>query len=127
MRSEWTHKDLDVWQRALVLAEETYRVTARFPIEERYGLSAQMRRAAVSVLSNIAEGAARKTRPDFLNFLHIARGSLAELDAQVLLVTRLGLAQDTSFLAHEIQRVGQLLGGLIRRLRRTPKAQSSDH
>jgi four helix bundle protein len=70
---KWTHKDLDAWQQALDLAESTYRITAGFPSSERFGLVVQMRRAAVSVLSNIAEGAARQTRPDFLRFLHIAR------------------------------------------------------
>lgn len=114
----WTHKDLDVWRRALELAERTYRVTRNFPDEERFCLSAQMRRAAISVVSNIAEGAARRTRPDFLNFLHIARGSLAELEAQSLLAGRLGYTEDISCFSRDIQRVGQMLTGLIAKLRR---------
>jgi four helix bundle protein len=73
-----SHKKLDVRQRSLVLAEHICQITATFPLQERYGLSAQMRRASVSVLSNLSEGAARRTRADYIHFLHIARGSIAE-------------------------------------------------
>lgn len=118
MAGEWTHKDLDAWQRALALAESTYQVTKSFPIEERYGLSSQMRRAAVSILSNIAEGAARRSRAEFLHFLHIARGSLAELDAQIALASRLEFRCDLVGLESEVRRVGKLLTGLILKLRR---------
>jgi four helix bundle protein len=123
MGTIWTHKDLDVWQQSLVLAEVTYRTTRLFPVEERYGLAGQMRRAAVSVLSNIAEGAARRTRPDFLNFLHIARGSLAELDAQTTLAVRLSFAGELDDLQMSIQRVGQMLNGLISKVRRSIAAE----
>ncbi len=125
MSKVWTHKDLDVWKLSLSLAEEAYRVTQSFPAEERYGLAAQMRRAAVSVLSNIAEGAARKTRPDFLHFLHVARGSLAELDAQVTLAANLKLTADLDKLHHMTQRVGQLLNGLIGKVQRSVPGKSS--
>lgn len=96
------HKRLEVWQRALVLAEATYSVTQTFPPEERYGLSAQMRRAAVSVLSNISEGAARRTRPEYVHFLHVARGSLAELDAQLELAIRLGFVRSGCALSTDL-------------------------
>ena len=112
------HKNLDVWKRALVLAEETYVATRAFPSEERYGLSAQMRRAAVSVLSNISEGAARRTRAEYIHFLHIARGSLAELDAQLALAERLSFSAGLTALSTEILRVGQLLNAQISALRR---------
>ncbi len=112
------HKNLDVWKRALVLAEQTYVVTRAFPAEERYGLSAQMRRAAVSVLSNISEGAARRTRTEYIQFLHIARGSLAELDAQLALAERLSFAAALSTVSTEIFRVGQLLNAQISALRK---------
>ncbi len=125
MGKVWTHKDLDVWKHTLALAEATYRVTQLFPAQERYGLAAQMRRAAVSVLSNIAEGAARRTQPDFLHFLHIARGSLAELDAQVTLAVRLSLTAELHDLRVMIQRVGQLLNGLISKVQRTAAGRSS--
>ena len=118
MGKSWTHKDLQVWQRALDLAEHIYRVTEAFPKSERFGLVVQMRRAAVSIVSNIAEGAARRTRPDFLQFLHVARGSLAELEAQTILATRLSITKNPEALERLICRVGQLLTGLINKLSR---------
>src|SRR5688572_28541632 len=110
-------KNLEVWKSALVLAEATYRMTRVFPSEERFGLAAQMRRAAVSVLSNISEGAARKTRAEYIQFLHIARGSLAELDAQLALAGRLGYASTEREMAEEILLVGRLLNGQLTALR----------
>ena len=112
--------DLAVWQAAMVLAKEVYRVTAEFPAEERFGLTSQMRRAAVSIPSNIAEGQGRRTRGEFLQFLGTARGSLYELR------TQLTLSRDLSFLmeVHEtalkshVVKTGQLLNGLIRSLSR---------
>jgi four helix bundle protein len=118
MDGNWTHKDLEAWQRALTLAEQIYQSTKLFPSEERFGLSSQMRRAAVSVPSNIAEGAARKSRQEFLQFLHIARGSLSELDTQVILAIRLKYVSEETEVVAEIQRVGRLLTGLIAKLKR---------
>jgi four helix bundle protein len=113
-----TIRDMDVWKRALCLAELTYRATRSFPAQERYGLCAQMRRAALSVLSNISEGAARRTRADYVHFLHIARGSLAELDAQLALSIRLQFEiSDCAALQAEVVRVGQLINAVIRSLR----------
>jgi four helix bundle protein len=77
-----THRDLDVWRTAIDLAKEIYEVTRHYPKEEVFGLVAQMRRCAVSIPSNIAEGAARNSRKEFLQFLHIALGSAAELDTR---------------------------------------------
>src|SRR5262245_40496824 len=77
------HKKLDVWRLLMELARKLYRLTAPYPQEERYGLAAQMRRAAVGVPSNLAEGAARASRKEFRQFLSIARGSLSELDTQL--------------------------------------------
>ena len=85
-------RDLDVWRLGLELAELIYRCTAQFPKSEVFGLSAQMRRAAVSVPSNIAEGRARNSSRDFLRFLSISRGSLAELKTQLELAIRLDYA-----------------------------------
>lgn len=82
-------RDLKVWEEAMGLAEEVYRVTATFPLEERFGLAAQARRAAVSVPSCIAEGNARSSTRDYLRFLSMAKGSLAELHTQMLLASRL--------------------------------------
>jgi len=82
------YKDLIVWQKAMDLAEEIHRLSKAFPKEERYGLTSQIRRAAVSVPSNIAEGHARQSTAEFRNFLSIAQGSLAEVDTQQLLAQR---------------------------------------
>src|SRR4051812_21526130 len=110
------HKKLDVWQRALVLAEVTYAETRTFPKHELYGLSAQMRRAAVSVLSNISEGPARRTRAEYVHYLHVARGSLAELDAQVELAIRLGFIRPGCALSTDLIRVAQMLSALITKI-----------
>ena len=83
-----SYKDLIVWQKAMDLAEEVYRLSRAFPKEELYGLTSQLRRAVVSVPSNIAEGQARQSTAEFLNFLSIAQGSLAEVDTQQLLAQR---------------------------------------
>jgi len=83
------HKDLRVWQSAIALVEDVYRLTSTFPRDEQFGLTSQMRRAAVSVPSNIAEGSARQTTKELLHFLSIAAGSLAELDTQLRINARL--------------------------------------
>ena len=84
------YKDLKIWQKGMHLSKSIYELTKRFPSDERFGLSAQMRRAAVSVPSNIAEGQARQGTREFLQFLSHASGSLAELETQLLLSTELG-------------------------------------
>jgi len=86
-----THRDLDVWRDGIELVKTIYFLTKRFPDDERYGLSSQMRRAAISIPSNIAEGAARGSRPDFARFVGIARGSIAELETQLAIAVELGL------------------------------------
>ena len=107
------HHDLHVWQEAGVLVKDVYTVTKQFPREEIYALTSQMRRAAVSVPSNISEGAARTTKKEFLQFLSIARGSLSELETQVLLAGDLGYLDDNKLLLSRIERSFGLLGGLI--------------
>jgi len=84
-----THKDLLVWQKAMDMVEEVYNLTKSMPYSELYGLTSQIRRAAVSVPSNIAEGAARSSNKEFLKFLYIALGSIAELETQLILAQRL--------------------------------------
>ncbi|MEO8809769.1 MAG: four helix bundle protein [Rhodanobacter sp.] len=86
------HEDLQVWQDAMLLVEAVYQFSATFPDAERFGLTAQIRRAAVSVPSNIAEGAARRSRQEYQRSLSIARGSLSELDTQYQIAIRLGFA-----------------------------------
>ena len=80
-----THKDLDVWKESITLVTEIYSLTANYPDSERFGLISQMRRAAVSVPSNIAEGAARGTNKEYIHFLNISLGSLSELETQILI------------------------------------------
>lgn len=89
-----THKDLDVWHEAIDFVVLVYTVTASFPQHELYGLSAQMRRAAVSIPSNIAEGAARRSNKEYAHFISIALGSLAELETQLIIAQRLGYCAD---------------------------------
>lgn len=119
------HRDLLVWQKGMDLVVAIYELTRRFPASEEYGLSTQMRRASVSIVSNIAEGAARRTTKDFLSFLHIARGSLAELETQVLLVERLGIAADDRHLIIRLDDMGRLINGMIRSLQ--TKIESKTH
>lgn len=83
------HKNLECWKLSMDLVIETYKITSEYPAEERFGLVSQMRRAAVSVPSNIAEGSANNTKAQFSNYLSIALGSLAELDTQIELSKRL--------------------------------------
>ena len=87
--------DLRVWRSAMDLAEEVYRLTWTFPRQEQYGLSSQLQRAAVSVPSNIAEGHGRSQSGEYVRFLNIARGSLAEAKTQLMLATRLGYIQES--------------------------------
>lgn len=119
------HRDLLVWQKGMDLVVAIYELTRRFPASEEYGLSTQMRRASVSIVSNIAEGAARRTTKDFLSFLHIARGSLAELETQVLLVERIGIAADDRHLIIRLDDMGRLINGMIRSLQ--TKIESKTH
>lgn len=84
-----TTEDLKVWQKAISLVEEVYCITKNFPDEERFGLTSQIRRSAVSIPSNIAEGNGRRTSNDFLRFLSIARGSLSELQTQCIIANKL--------------------------------------
>ena len=83
--SEKPHKKLEAWKRSIEITTQVYRLTEKLPEAEKFGLVSQMRRAAVSVASNIAEGAARNTKKEFIQFLHNSQGSLSELDTQVLI------------------------------------------
>ncbi len=116
MRSR-KHHDLRVWQGAMDLVEEIYKITALFPKDELYALTNQMRRAAVSVPSNIAEGAARNGSKEFLYFLSIARGSLSELETQLQIAVRLGYMKKESFPSN-IDTIFGLLGGLMKSIRK---------
>ena len=112
-------EDLIVWQQSMLLAREIYKLVKFLPVEERYALSDQMRRAAVSIPSNIAEGQARNTTKEFIQFLHIAKGSNAELITQVLLCIDFGsLTEEQIQHARQLSyKVAQLLSALIRSLK----------
>ena len=112
------YRDLRAWQEARLLVKAVYLATKSFPKDELYGLTQQVRRAAVSVPSNIAEGYGRGTRKDYVRFLQMARGSLYEVQCQVLLAEDLGyLAVAASAALHsQVERCSMLLHGLLRSL-----------
>ncbi|HSF31161.1 MAG TPA: four helix bundle protein [Candidatus Tectomicrobia bacterium] len=110
------YKDLVVWQKAMELVTAIYKATNTFPKEELYGLTSQIRRAAVSVPSNIAEGQGRKTRGEFRQFLGQAKGSLAELETQLLIAHNLGYLEDCSALLAQQAEIARLLNGLLNSL-----------
>ena len=116
MNHKMTFRNLHAWRRAVDLAKAVYHATQRLPASERFGLALQMRRAAVSIPSNIAEGNARQTRADYLRFLGIARGSLAELETQITIATELNLLSATAPLMELLVETDRLLQGLIRSL-----------
>jgi four helix bundle protein len=89
-----THKDLDIWKMSMYLVERVYRITQTFPKDELFGLISQIRRAAVSVPSNIAEGAARNSKKEYLQYLYIRLGSLSEIETHLLISKRLGYLND---------------------------------
>jgi four helix bundle protein len=110
------HQRLDVWQDAMALVEEIYRFSRAFPSAERFALTSQIRRAAISIPSNLAEGAARRSTQDYLRFLSIARGSLSELDTQLQIAHRLGFAMLSNDLIALVDRVFAKINALIRSL-----------
>lgn len=113
------YKDLIVWQRAMQLSQKSYEVTREFPADEKFGLVSQIRRASVSVVSNIAEGQGRMTKGEFRQFLGHARGSLFELETQVLLAEQLGFvvrAKDVNAICEMVEEVKKMLNGLIKSL-----------
>ena len=114
------HRDLAVWQKSMALAVSVHALTKQMPKDEMFGLTSQMRRAAVSVPSNTAEGAARHTTKEFLAFLYIARGSLAELETQLRLIRAIGYLPDdlVSPALASTDEVGRLLTSVIAGLKR---------
>jgi four helix bundle protein len=115
MNEERSFRRLDVWQEAMTLVEEIYRQSKQFPSDERFGLTAQLRRAAVSVPSNIGEGARRKRRKAHLNHLDIALGSQGEVEVQLEIALRLGYCTRKEYdgIQERVSRVGRMLNGLI--------------
>lgn len=122
MHTRGNYEDLTVWRKAMDLVLDIYRCTGSFPKSEMYGLSSQMRRAAVSVPSNIAEGKGRYSRKELLQFLFHARGSLLELRTQITIACELHFfdAVEGERLLAKTSEVGRLLNGLINRFQNTP-------
>ena len=112
------YKDLIVWQKGIELATWIYNLTAQFPKEEIYGIVSQMRRAAVSVPSNIAEGQSRQHKTEFRQFLHIAKGSLAEIETQLTIAKNLGYVKADAFQngTARIDELSKLLYALTKKL-----------
>lgn len=117
MKGKRGHQDLMVWQESIEFVGEIYTLSKRFPAEEVYGLTSQIRRAAVSIPSNIAEGAGRGTNKEFLHFLYVARGSLAEVETQLLISQKLNYVDDVSKCLSRLERIFGLLSGLINSIR----------
>jgi four helix bundle protein len=122
-----SYKDLIVWQKGMELVAAIYDATDGFPSHEQFGLVSQLRRAAVSVPSNIAEGKAHFSNRDFVRFLRHARGSLAEIETQVLIAQqRKYLSSDTAtMLSQKIDELGRMLSGLINSLNKAEPARDS--
>jgi four helix bundle protein len=114
-----SYRDLKAWQKAMELVREIYRVSRKFPKEELFGLMSQIRRAAVSVPSNIAEGHAKLSRKEYQHFLGHARGSLAEIETQILIAKDLDYLNeiDMNYILNLSAEVGRVLNGLLASLR----------
>ena len=111
-----SHKDLRVWKESMILVENIYRITNLFPDSERYGLVSQLRRAAVSVPSNISEGCGRNGNKELARFLYIALGSLAEIETQFEISVRLRYIKDNSDLKEQIIYIRRMISNLIKKL-----------
>jgi four helix bundle protein len=113
------HQKLEAWIKALELVLEVYKGTEHFPREERYGLTGQIRRAAVSIPANIAEGAGRHSQKEFAHFLSNSQGSASELETELIIAHRLGYLTEAGFqkLTGQLERIGRLITGLTRHVR----------
>jgi four helix bundle protein len=111
------HKKLDVWNASIRLVMEIYNATKKFPKEEVYGITSQLKRASVSIPSNIAEGAARHSDKEFVQFLYMALGSLSEVETQIVISVELGYLANPQKTFEQITKIRQMLLGLIRYLK----------
>jgi four helix bundle protein len=114
------HEKLEVWSRSVNFVISIYKMTEAFPKEEKFGLTSQIRRAAVSVPANIAEGAARQSEKEFVHFLSNAQGSASELDTEILIAYRLGYLPEQAYKsAHdELDNIGRMIFGLSQHMKR---------
>jgi len=108
-----SHKDLNVWKKSIDLVDIIYKVTKSFPKKEVYCLTNQIRRSVISIPSNIAEGAARSSKKEFIQFLYIALGSLSELETQIIIANRQGYLNNLNSLLENIKVIQKLINGLI--------------
>jgi four helix bundle protein len=108
------HKDLDVWKKSMALVLDVYKNTQNFPSHELYGLTSQIRRSALSIPSNIAEGAARRNKKEFIQFLYIALGSASELHTQLIIGKNLNYFQNETKVEDQLTRIQKMLYGLIK-------------
>ena len=117
-----TYRDLKVWQKSYELCLKIYRITGKFPKEEKYGLTSQLRRSAVSVPSNIAEGYGRKTAADYIRMLYIAYGLICEVETQILLAGDFGFIEkgESKIIKSNIVEVERMLKALIKSLENKP-------
>ena len=124
-----SYRDLHVWRASLTLVEDVYTISMHFPKTELFGLTQQIRKAVVSVPSNIAEGQARQTTKEFLRFLCIARASLAELDTQLILASRLQYAgiSEIDIVLQSVGRIGRMIRGLERTLHQRNARPTPSH
>jgi four helix bundle protein len=122
-----SYRDLRVWQLSMDLAEDAYRLTRKWPREEMFGLTSQIRRSAASIPANIAEGFGRESGGAFVQFLRVAQGSLKELETHLLLSNRVELldAAKLNELLSRSSDIGRMLGSLIRKVAVTPKGSAS--
>ena len=111
-----THLDLDVWKKSIQFVKKIYKITSKFPDAEKYGLTNQMRRCAVSIPSNIAEGAGRNSKKEFKQFLYISLGSISELETQLIISTELSYLKGKSLL-EELNEIRKMLFGLIKSIK----------
>ena len=126
---EKPHKKLDAWRKAVNLAIDIFQITNDFPKKHRFALNDQIRRAVLSIGSNIAEGAARQTKKEFANYLHIAQASLSELDTQLEIAKRLKLLNEDQWvrLDEQMNHIDKLLSGLIRYLKFGKSSSTTPH
>ena len=114
-----SHVDLDVWKLSMDFVDDLYNITDTFPASEKFGLVSQLRRAGVSVPSNIAEGAGRFHEKEFIQFLYISRGSLAEIETQLEIARRRGYVKSIDSLISSSIRIRKMINGLIKQVMRT--------
>ena len=112
-----THKDMDVWKLTIQLLKDIYQLSSKFPFEEKFGLVAQIRRAVVSIPSNIPEGEARNSDKDYIRFLYLILGSLSEIETQLIIAEELGFSDTTGELMDKLEILRPKLLNLIKYLK----------